>query len=248
MPAKPIIGIPCYQDILPPTQRPRYWMYQTYVKALEAADAIPVLIPLLNSEAISALFDRLDGILLAGGDDVNPNRYDQDHHPKTEPPDDQRDQVEINLAKQAVESHKPLLAICRGMQVLNVAFGGTLIQHIPEQVNGALQHEFNYDDYHNRHIVTHTVTIEADSRLASILGKGEIGVNSFHHQALDRLAESLVPVAYAPDGVLEAVEGRGADFVLAVQWHPEDMFHEGNRMLALFKAFVAYIQQNQKPV
>ena len=242
MPTKPIIGVPCYQDMLPPTQRPRYWLYQTYIKALEAAGAIPVLIPLLNSETVAALADRLDGILLSGGDDVNPARYDQPRHSKTEHPDDLRDQVEIEIAQRAVQTHKPLLAICRGMQVLNVALGGTLVQHIPDQVGNALRHEYDYDDYHKRHIVTHTVDVRPDSRLASIVGNGKLAVNSFHHQALDRIAESFVPVAVASDGVVEAVEIPGDHFVLAVQWHPEDMFHDDEKMLALFKAFVAYIQ------
>jgi putative glutamine amidotransferase len=242
MSTKPLIGIPCYQDILPPTQRPRFWMYQTYARALEAAGALPVLIPLLDADTVGALFDRMDGILLAGGDDVNPARFQQPPHPKTEAPDDRRDQVEIDFAVRAVDAGKPLLAICRGMQVLNVALGGSLLQHIPEQVPNHVQHEFNYDDYHLRHNITHEVDIVPGTRLASILDAPKVGVNSFHHQALDQVARGLQVVACASDGVVEAVERPGPQFVLGVQWHPEDMFHENSQMLSLFEKFIEYVQ------
>jgi putative glutamine amidotransferase len=239
----PLVGIPCYQEILPPTQRPRFWMYQTYGLAVEAAGMVPVLLPLFDKPLAPTLLERLDGLLLAGGDDVNPARYQQAPHPKTERPDDLRDKVEIAWARAAVETEKPLLAICRGMQVLNVAFGGSLIQHIQDGVPSAVQHEFNYDDYHLRHIATHDVTIVEQTRLASILGT-QTGVNSFHHQAVDRIAEGFRVTACAPDGVIEAMEGGAPDqFVVAVQWHPEDMYHEHPNMLRLFEAFAAAIQE-----
>ncbi len=168
---------------------------------------------------------------------MNPARYGADRHPKTEPSDDAHDNIEIYLTRKSVAERLPLLAICRGMQVLNVALGGNLVQHIPDQVPNAIRHEFNYDDYSRRAEVTHTVEIVPESRLAAIMGAAKIGVNSFHHQAVERLAESLRPAACAPDGLIEAVEG-GTGFVLGVQWHPEDMFEADARMLGLFRAFV----------
>lgn len=241
---KPLIGIPCFQDTFPQQQRPRFVMYHGYVKALEAADAVPILLPLPTGEALETARSRLDAIMLAGGDDMNPARYGQERHPKSETPDDLRDEVEIALVRRAVETHQPLLAICRGMQVLNVAFDGTLTQHIADLVPGAIQHEFNYDDYHQRQAITHTVEIVPDSRLASIVGT-RAGVNSFHHQAVAQVADPFRPVACAPDGIVEAIEGRDDHFVLGVQWHPEDMFHANPQMLALFQAFVDFVRQSK---
>jgi putative glutamine amidotransferase len=242
---KPLIGIPCFQDTFPPQQRPRFVTYHGYVKALEAAGAVPVLLPLPTGEALETARNRLDAIMLVGGDDINPAWYGQERYPKSEPPDDLRDEVEITLARRAVETHQPLLAICRGMQVLNVAFGGTLIQHIADLVPGAIQHEFNYDDYHQRQEITHTVEIVPDSRLASILGT-QAGVNSFHHQAVAKVADVFRPVACAPDGIVEGIEGRNAHFVLGIQWHPEDMFHANAQMLSLFRAFVDFVRRGKQ--
>ncbi len=242
---KPLIGIPCFQDTFPAQQRVRYVMLQTYTDALEAAGAIPVLLPLLASEAIASMLSRLDGVMLAGGDDINPARYGQERHPKSEVPDDRRDIVEIEIARRTVETHQPLLAICRGVQILNVAFGGTLIQDIPDLVPGAIRHEFNYDDYHARDTVTHSVEIVPGSRLASILGT-QAGVNSFHHQALAKIPDRFQAVACAPDGVVEAIESRDEHFVVGVQWHPEDMFHANKQMLALFESFVQFVRTSPR--
>lgn len=241
---RPLIGIPVAQDTYPPGQRPRSILYQTYTNALEAAGAAPVLLPIAERDTLDALLVRLDGLLIPGGDDVNPERYGAERHPKTEPPDDAHDAVEIYLTRKAVAERLPLLAICRGMQILNVALGGSLIQHIPDQVPNAIRHEFDYDDYTRRADVTHTVESVPGSRLAGIMGALQIGVNSFHHQAVERLAESLRAVACAPDGIIEAVEG-GPGFVLGVQWHPEDMFEADAGMLGLFRAFVQQIMQSR---
>jgi putative glutamine amidotransferase len=247
MSSKPIIGIPSYQDTFPVGQRPRLIQYQTYIKAVEAGGGIPILMPLTTGENLQALFERIDGVLLSGGDDVNPDRYHEEKYPKTETPDDLRDEVELEVARMVMNSDKPLLAICRGIQVLNVAMGGTLIQHIPDMVPNALRHEFNYDDYHQRQTITHEVEVVEGSRLASILGGTRVGVNSFHHQAVKKIAPMFRPVACAPDGVVEAMELPDADrFVVAVQWHPEDMFHANAQMLDLFTAFVDYVREHRE--
>ncbi|MBX3083194.1 MAG: gamma-glutamyl-gamma-aminobutyrate hydrolase family protein [Anaerolineae bacterium] len=243
MSGKPIIGIPCYQDTFPAGQRPRLVQYQTYTKAVMAGGGIPMLMPLETGDDLRTLFDRIDGLLLSGGDDINPKFYGEERYPKTEQPDDLRDEVEFELTRMALAEDKPLLAICRGIQALNVAMGGTLIQHIADMVPNALKHEHNYDDYRNRQHITHEVEIEPGSRLASIIGT-HAGVNSFHHQALKQIAPIFRPVACAPDGIVEAMELPDKDrFVVAVQWHPEDMFHTNDQMLSLFKAFVNYVQE-----
>lgn len=238
---KPVIGIPCYQETPHSNGRPRFMQLQTYTSAIIAAGGIPVLLPLQDRDALVTLCSRLDGVLLAGGDDVNPTRYGETAHPKTEAPDDLRDTVEIELARLALDEHIPLLAICRGLQVLNVAAGGTLIQDIASLVPGAIRHEYDYDAYAARQEITHTVELVAGSRLASIMGTS-VGVNSYHHQAAATLSRAFTPVGYAPDGVLEAFEGNDpAQFVVAVQWHPEDMFHAHAPMLNLFKAYISWI-------
>ncbi len=239
---KPLIGIPCFQEQLPEEIRPRYTMYQTYVHALAAAGAAPVLIPLaLDQEAHQSIFERLDGLVLAGGDDMNPVRYGQAVHPKTEIPDDVRDELEINLTRWATEQGKPLLAICRGVQVLAVALGGTLIQDIEEQVPGALPHTYPWNSPALRCKATHAISIASGSHLSTILGM-RAAVNSFHHQGLDNVPDELTVVARAPDGIIEAVESTDHRVVWGVQWHPEDMFETDPSMLNLFKAFVETIK------
>ena len=243
MSGKPIIGIPCYQDTFPQGQRPRFVQYQTYVKAVEAGGGIPILMPLMTGDDLRRMLDRVDGLLLSGGDDVNPSAYGEEKYPKTEQPDDLRDATEFELSRMVMAGDTPLLAICRGIQVLNVAMGGTLIQHIPDMVPNALRHEHNYDDYHQRAVITHEVEIEAGTRLAGMIGT-HAGVNSFHHQALKQIAPMFRPVACAPDGIVEAMELPDKDrFVVAVQWHPEDMFQDNAQMLGLFQKFVDYVRE-----
>jgi putative glutamine amidotransferase len=238
---KPMIGIPCYQETLTQELRPRFTLYQPYVQALAAAGAAPVLIPLaLDQEANQTLFARLDGILLAGGDDVNPARYGQVAHPKTEVPDDARDDLEICLAQWAVAERKPLMAVCRGIQLLNVAMGGTLFQDIQDLVPGALQHTYPYNSHELRGKPTQDISIEPGSRLARVLGT-QASINSFHHQGLAEVPDGFQIVARTTDGVIEAIESSDDRLVFGVQWHPEDMYDTDEKMLNLFKMFVATI-------
>ena len=238
---KPLIGIPCYQDKPSQEIRTRFTLYQTYVNALAAAGAAPVLLPLtLDQEANQTIFDRLDAIVLAGGDDVNPSCYGQAPHPKTEVPDDARDDLEITLTRWAIAQHKPLMAICRGIQVLNVATGGTLIQDIEDLVPGALHHTYPYDAPALRGKATHDVTIESGSRLSTVFGT-RAHTNSFHHQALAEIPDDFRVVARASDGIVEAVESKDGSLIFGVQWHPEDMYDTDESMLNLFRMFVANI-------
>jgi len=238
---KPLIGIPCWQ--LNPSQelRPSFALYQSYANAVAAAGAAPVIIPLsLDQDASQTIFDRLDAVVLAGGDDVNPARYGQSPHPKAETPDDARDELEITLTRWAIAQHKPLMGICRGVQVMNVAMGGTLIQDIENLVPGTLQHSYPFDAPVERGKSTHEVFIEGGSILSGVFGTC-VDVNSFHHQGLGEIASGFKIIGRAPDGIVEAIESTEPTLAFGVQWHPEDMYKTDPVMLTLFKMFVERI-------
>ncbi len=193
-----------------------------YEQALREVGIEPVRISLDAPPPI----ESLDGLVLAGGTDINPARYGQQPAPETDRPDDQRDLVETRLLQDALAQGIPVLAICRGMQLFNVVHGGTLIQHLPT----ASKHRLKGQEAHDVQVVPGT-------RLASILGQGEQGVNSRHHQAVNRPGNGLIVSAVARDGVIEALEKPGDSFAVAVQWHPEDriLANPGDRKL--FEAF-----------
>ncbi len=232
----PIIGIICMDDRPQNGEHPpRFGQKQSYAHAVARAGAAPLLIPLLADEALlRALYDRMDGLLLPGGEDVHPNQYGEPVHAKCGKISDLRDGVELALIRWAVADHKPLLAICRGIQVLNVALGGSLYQDIQAQVPQAGRHDCHAS--HARNQVAHDVAIVPDSRLAYLVGTDALPVNSFHHQAVKDVAPGLIVAAHAPDGIIEAVEGEGQPFVLGVQWHPEDLAADDGRAQRLFDA------------
>lgn len=187
-------------------------------------------------KTLRAIYDRLDGVLLPGGGDVDPVRYGCTPHPATKNIDDSRDTLELTIARWAVDDDLPVFGICRGHQVLNVALGGTLVQDIPSEIGvSANRHDTNGEP---RTVRAHQVRIEANSRLATVLGQLRLEVNSLHHQAVDRLAPGLVATAWADDGVIEALESPAKRFVLGVQWHPEDLVEDDETMQRLFKAFI----------
>jgi putative glutamine amidotransferase len=186
-----------------------------YLKALEAAGAIPLVVPPLAPELAVLLLDRVDGICLSGGPDLDPRSYGKDLDPATGPVESALDEFELALTRAADAQGLPILAICRGMQLLNVARGGTLHQHLPDLVSGEIDH-------------TH---------VAQVLRIDRAEVNSFHHQAVDRLGEGLVVSGRAPDGTIEAIEAIDRDFVLGVQWHAESLTAR-TEQAALFRAFV----------
>ena len=177
------------------------------------------------------------GLLLTGGGDIEPSLYGEAAHPAHAPAEPRRDALEIELVVRAIERDIPILAICRGLQVLNVALGGTLIQDIPSQVPNAVAH--NVTDAYDR--IAHDVTIDSESVLAQVMNlhalAPRLAVNSRHHQAIKRLAADLVITATSSDGVIEAVERRPSRFCVAVQWHPENFWRTGE-FLPLFAAFV----------
>jgi putative glutamine amidotransferase len=182
-----------------------------------------------------------DGLLLTGGDDVAPARYGQEAHPSVVEVAPERDDFEIALVREARKRQLPILAICRGIQVLNVAFGGTLVQDIPSQVENALDHSFKVPP-HRAFDYAHDVWIEENSLLATLMqerlnGSDSCAVNSRHHQAVKEVAPGFRVVATAPDGIIEAIEDPQARFCLGVQWHPENFWRTGE-FRALFEGFL----------
>ncbi|MFN8634233.1 MAG: gamma-glutamyl-gamma-aminobutyrate hydrolase family protein [Chloroflexota bacterium] len=232
---RPLIGIPIGRHT---DRRGRVYVRlpESYGKALTAAGAAPVLIPPLDDEgALERIFSTLDGILFPGGLDVHPDRFGQGNavHP-TVTVDLPLDALELTLAGWAAEREITTLGICRGQQLLNVALGGTLIQDLPS--TGVAHPQ---SDAAVRNHLAHPIEVESDSRLANIFGSTQFEVNSFHHQAVERLGRGLKAVGWSPDGVIEAVESTQHPWLLAVQFHPENLTpaHEPSRLL--FEAFVA---------
>jgi gamma-glutamyl-gamma-aminobutyrate hydrolase PuuD len=178
----------------------------------EEAGAVPLL--LCPTAHVGAVLDRVDALVLQGGGDVHPEYYGQELHSETNTLDRRRDEFELELLRGASERAMPVLGICRGIQLVNVAYGGTLVQHLPEVT------ELDHEQLDAWDALAHRIEIAPESRLANVLGTTSMEVNSVHHQAVDRLGEGLRPVAWADDGVVEAIEHE-TDSVLAVQWHPE---------------------------
>jgi putative glutamine amidotransferase len=208
-----------------------------YMRAVERAGGLPVALPPLKNENVDPLLERLSGLLLTGGPDLDPACYGAEPHPELGPIDHDVDVFEVALCRHADRRGMPILGICRGAQVLNVARKGSLIQHLPDVVSGAIEHRQSEPGDRT----THEVRVAPDSSLAQTTGGGPVDVNSFHHQAIDRLGLGLRAVAWAQDGVVEAIEadeGQDGHFVLGVQWHAETLIEEAEQ-LALFERLVA---------
>jgi putative glutamine amidotransferase len=231
---KPLIGLTTSR-MRNPTGQLVFGTNEPYSISISNAGGLPVLIPLnLSDEDLDAVLTRLDGILFTGGYDIDPRRYGNPPHPRVESIDAERDHLEMHLVNTAVRSHTPFLGICRGCQVINVALGGSLYEHLPEQFSDKLQHD-NHD--HPRDFLAHRIRITPDSLLAQILAAETARVNSLHHQGIRQLAESLHATAHAPDGLVEAFELSTIPFGLAVQWHPEEL-QQHESMRDLFRQFV----------
>lgn len=232
----PLIGIPCFKS----EEGRGVFLGQnaSYVEAIGAAGGAPILIPLISDEEkLRAIYVKLDGLLLAGGGDVDPSYYGEERHPACSKVDPLRDWVELTLARWALAEGLPILAICRGIQVLNVAAGGTLYQDLPSQRPSEIDHT-----YHPERPLTelvHSVEVEPGSRLAGIVGEGCLAVNSGHHQAVKDVAPGFKVAARAPDGVVEAIESEAHPFALGVQWHPEELVKDASHMQRMFEDFVS---------
>lgn len=216
-------------------------LMRAYTAAIQQAGGAAVLIPShLTDESLETVSARLDGFLFTGGGDIDIQSYGGDPHPRVDGVDLERDATERALLQAAVRDGKPFLGICRGFQMVNVTLGGTLFTHIEDQLPGALKHDY-FPDWPREHLA-HTVRVEAGSRLADILGADELQVNSLHHQGAKQIAPGLQSAAYAPDGLLEALELPGHPFGMAVQWHPEWLTDQVPTQ-CLFRAFVEAAQR-----
>jgi putative glutamine amidotransferase len=214
----------------------RFGMSRPYITALEVVGAAPVILPLaLGIGTLRSLYDRLDGLFMAGGGDLNPACYGKGTYTKTEGIDSLRDEAELILTRWALEDGMPLLGVCRGVQTMNVAMGGTLIQDVTDQWPNAMRHQ--YFPEKPRHYVAHDIAVLPDTHLSAILGHSA-RVNSFHHQAIEKVGTGFRVAAYAPDGVVEAIERQNGSFAVGVQWHPESLIDTDSSMYALFEAFV----------
>ncbi len=240
---RPIIGCTTYRKISKDTDVPLYGLMTSYVEAIQAAGGIPLLIPLsLQADDLETILTRVDGIVLPGGGDIDPQYYGSMWHQELRGIDPDRDRVEIFMAQAIAAQKKPLLAICRGHQVLNVALGGTMWEDIASQKQDAIKHDFYNQGQRND--LPHEVFVEPDSLLAQALGRTTTPVNSLHHQGVRDIAPDLRVTAVAPDGLVEGVEIKNHPFGIGVQWHPENLIYDDLAMLGLFKALVAASSQN----
>jgi putative glutamine amidotransferase len=224
---------------------PAYRISGRYAAALATAGAAPVAVPLdLPEDALRTILERLDGLCLTGGVDIDPAHYGEIRHSGLGSVDDARDLTELALARWALAADLPVLGICRGIQLLNVAAGGSLYQDINAQLPEAGCH--NFDSTGSRERATHRVRLAPGSRLAGLLGVTELMTNSFHHQAVKRPADGFAAVAWADDGVVEGIEEPYRWFAMGVQWHPEEMFSIDPLARRLFEAFVDASRQGSR--
>ena len=231
----PLIGVSTSVTIAEYPERA--YVNAAYLRAVEQAGGVPVLLaPQLSAAARDALWPRLDGLVLTGGGDVEPSRFGEAAHPQTTLVSSDRDALELELVDRALRDDVPVFAICRGLQVLNVALGGSLHQHVPDVFGDGVQHS----QAARRDVATHDVKLQSEgTRLGGILATSELRVNSFHHQAVHRLGRDLRDVGWAADNVIEALEHADRRrFVVAVQWHPEELVDHDAAARALFTAVV----------
>jgi putative glutamine amidotransferase len=241
---RPLIGIPAQtlqaiDDI--PEGLPHSWvMNSRYFHAAAEAGAVPVVIPLFHEdlETLRGIYERMDGLLLAGGVDMDPHTFGEPPHPRLGKTDHARDVVELALATWAIADRKPVLGLCRGHQVLNVALGGTLWQDIGSQVPEAIKHDYFPTAGYARDYLAHDVSVMPGSRLHAAFEVPSVPVNSMHHQAVKTLAPSLRASAHSSDGMVEGLESGTEHFLVGVQWHPEVFEDRDERTRRLFRAFV----------
>ena len=238
----PLIGIPCYHDVNSGYSKiPVNALPDPYLTAISQAGGIPFLIPLdLELPALRRLYDLASGILLSGGGDIDPANYHQTPQAELFNTQPDRDQLEMTLSRWAAAEDKPILGICRGVQVMAVVAGATLCQDLPSQMPEATLHNYVYqaegtnaEDY-----LAHQVELNPSCRLAQILQTNIIWVNSLHHQAIEKLPPPLQVVGCSPDGVVEAIENPVHPFFCGVQWHPELILDKTETAMPIFEAFI----------
>ena len=238
--SRPLIGLTCSTGVgrssaqlaAPPLID---FLPQAYTRAVEAAGGLPLMLPLAGDLAfVAQMIARLDGLILSGGPDISPRLFGEEPIAGLGPTNYELDLMEREALRRGLERNLPILTICRGMQMLIPAFGGSLYQHLPSQVEGCLEHRQNA----GKEVLTHAVAISPHSRLHQIMGADSIWVNSIHHQAIKEPPPGFLVTARASDGVIEAVELADHPFLLGVQWHPEGSAGSDVYSRKLFAAFV----------
>jgi len=228
-------------SIRPEGDTRRVRLTAAYVTALERAGLIPLIVPPLSSaEAAASVLDSVAGLVLTGGEDVDPARYGEKRHEKVVSVNAARDATEAALVEEARARGTPVLAICRGIQILNVALGGSLVQDIPTQCESTIDH----DEEGARTSRSHEISIEPGSLIAKAVGTEHCSVNSFHHQSVKRVADGMRVTARSPDGIIEGIESTDEDWwAMGVQWHPEEMTESAEPWdRGLFKAFAKQLE------
>lgn len=242
----PLIGLTTRNTVSPTYNIPLISSPRSYVEALSRAGAAALLLPLgLKKDQLERLVNMLDGIIFTGGGDIETARFQGTDHPLVSLVDPERDEMEFDLVCKVREAEIPLFGICRGIQVINVAFGGSLYTHLADQAPETVEHTF-FPGYPWDHIA-HAVQVAQGSLLAEIVEEPSIQVNSLHHQGIRALASNLTAVGWSPDGLVEAVELTDYPFGLAVQWHPE-WLPEAPHSQALFEAFVAAASHRRRKI
>lgn len=240
-----VIGIPTQTlhaiDGIPEGLPASWVMNQRYYHAVTAVGGIPWMIPLLDQDlgTLREIYDRLDGVLIAGGVDMEPASYGEERTALCGSTDPARDRVELQLARWAMDEGKPLFGICRGLQVINVAQGGSLYQDIGAQREAAIKHDYFPTAGFARDHLAHDVALAPGSRLATVFDAASVAVNSMHHQGIRQLGRDLRVTATAPDGLVEAIESPDGRYLVAVQWHPEVFEETDPHVEALLRDFVA---------
>ncbi len=227
---KPLIGITCSQD----TASDRFYLPRYYARAVEMAGGIPLLLSPVSAKSCTRLLGIVQGILLSGGVDVDPIFFGEEPHPQLGEITPERDGFEIGLVRLALKRNVPIFGICRGAQVLNIAAGGTVLQHIPAEIKDPLKHSQDAPRWY----ATHNVSVVCDTILSTIAEQGMLRVNSFHHQAVKNVAVGFKTSARSSDGVIEAIESTRNKFAVGVQWHPECMIEHDPLAVKLFTVFI----------
>lgn len=236
---KPVIGVTCARS----TQDRRYALHHHYVEAVIDAGGLPFLLPGAPGLSVQDVAKEVDGIIISGGVDVDPKWYGEEPHVACGEIDPIADAFDMELCCHFLKENKPILGICRGSQILNVAAGGTLYQDVAHQAGTTLQHRQKAPDWYP----THQISVTEGSLLKRVLGVSTLQVNSFHHQAVRQVAPGFAAVAHAQDGIIEAIEKQGDGFVLGVQWHPERTYTRTKEEFVLFEEFVRFCGGNSDP-